>query len=144
MKEVLASWSTAHEQLLRGDARAPGAGGLSEAVRDGLLGLEAEFREDAGRGEEIIQIAETDRPDSGTVRDGLAVILDNEAEYLRRMDSVVGSFETEARGRALGLNRISWGVTGLTLASLAAIVLFVLRPAVGLIRRPGFGTGAGA
>ena len=76
-----------------------------------------------------------DRPDVAAVREGLAVILDNEAEYLRRMDRVVGLYESEARGRVDSLSRISWAVTGLTLASLAAIGLFILRPAVGLIRR---------
>ena len=51
------------------------------------------------------------------------------------MDRVVGLYESGSKGTRLGLSRISWAVTGLTLASLAAIVLFILRPAVGLIRR---------
>ncbi len=51
------------------------------------------------------------------------------------MDRVVGLYESEARGRIETLSRISWAVTGLTLATLAAIGLFILRPAVGLIRR---------
>src|SRR4029077_11863416 len=59
----------------------------------------------------------------------------NEGEYLGRMDRVVGLYESEARGRVESLSRISWAVTCLTLASLAAIGLLILRPAVGLIRR---------
>ena len=46
-----------------------------------------------------------------------------------------GSYEREARGRIDTLRRISWAVTGLTLAILAAIGRFILRPAAGLIRR---------
>ena len=45
------------------------------------------------------------------------------------------------RGRVETLSRISWAVTGATLASLAAIGLFILRPAVGLIRRQVFELG---
>jgi two-component system, LuxR family, sensor kinase FixL len=133
--EVLGSWSTAHHQLLRGDTRRSWAGPVSADVRAGLLGLEPSFvkMQDAAR--QIIQVAKTDRPDAATVREARAVILDNEADYLRRMDSVVGLYESEARGRAEGLSRIGWAVTGLTLASLGAIGLFILRPAVGLIRR---------
>ena len=51
------------------------------------------------------------------------------------MDRVVGLYESEARGRVDNLRRISLAVTGLTLATLAAIGLFILRPAAGLIRR---------
>ena len=51
------------------------------------------------------------------------------------MDRVVGLYENEARGRIDNLRRFTWAVTGLTLATLAAIGLFILRPAAGLIRR---------
>ena len=135
MKEVLGSWYTAHEQLRRGDTRTSGAGRVSAAVREGLEGLEPSFAKIQNAARQIIQVAETDRPDLASVRLGLAVILENEAEYLRRMDTVVSLYEREARGRALSLSRISWTVTALALASLAAIATFILRPAVGLIRR---------
>ena len=51
------------------------------------------------------------------------------------MDRVVGLYEREARGRVDNLRWISWAVTGSTLAALAAIGWFILRPAAGLIRR---------
>ncbi len=76
-----------------------------------------------------------DQPDVATLREGTAIILDNEAEYLRQMDRVVGLYEGEAQRRVENLRRISLAVTGSTLATLAAIGLFILRPAVGLIRR---------
>ena len=104
-------------------------------MREGLEGLEPHFEKMQAAARRVIRAGEGDRPDVATVREGLAVILDNEAEYLRRMDRVVGLYESEARGRVENLRRISWAVTGLTLATLAAIGLFILRPAVELIRR---------
>ena len=135
MRQVLGLWSASHEQLLGGDARKSPAGGVSDDVRDGLEGLEPFFAKMQAAAGRVIRAGESDRPDVATVREGLVVILDNEAEYLRRMDRVVGLYENEARGRVENLRWISWAVTGSTLATLAAIGLFILRPAVGLIRR---------
>ena len=111
------------------------ASGLSDDVRDGLEGLEPHVMAMQAAARRVIQAGEGALPDVAKGREGLAVILDNEAEYLRRMDRVVDLYESEARGRVENLRRISWAVTGLTLAILAAIGLFIVRPAVELIRR---------
>ena len=52
---------------------------------------------DAAR--QMIQDGDEFRPGIARVREEVAIILDNEAEYLRRMDQVVGLYEREARGR---------------------------------------------
>lgn len=126
MRRVLVIWADSHEQLARGGGR---------ASREGLAGLDPYFARVRDAARRVIRAGEADPPDSAEAREGLAVILDDEAEYLRRMDRVVGLYAAEARGRVDDLRRISWAVTGLTLATLAAIGLFILRPAVGLIRR---------
>jgi two-component system sensor kinase FixL len=135
MRQVLDLWSTAQEQLVRGELSPWGGGRNSMAVRDGLQGLEPHFAKMREAARSMIRAGEDRPPDAAMVRGGLAIILDKEAEYLRRMDRVVGIYESEARGRVDNLRRISWAVTGLTLATLAAIGLFILRPAAGLIRR---------
>lgn len=138
MKQVLGLWSASHRQLLRGDARSWPGFRMSEDVHEGLAGLEPQFLMMETAAARMIRAGEADRPDVDTVREQLAVILDNEAEYLGRMDRVVGLYEREARGRVDGLGRFSWAVTGMTLAILAAIGWFILRPAAGLIRRQVF------
>jgi two-component system sensor kinase FixL len=135
MKKVLDIWAGGHEQLIRGQAKTSPGDRISKEVRLGLESLEPYFLKMQAAARQIIRAGEADRPSSATVRDGLAAILDNVAEYLRRMDSVVGLYEREARGRVESLSRISWAVTGLTLMALAAIGFLILRPAVGLIRR---------
>jgi two-component system sensor kinase FixL len=141
MSDVLELWSSAHERLLRGDAPAFWSGPNSEAVRAGLLGLEPHFlaMRDAARG--MVRAGDADPPDIGAFQDALGVILQHEAEYLRRMDRVVGLYEGEAQGRVDNLRRVSWVVTGLTLATLAAIGVLILRPAARLIRRQVFELG---
>jgi len=134
MRQVLDLWSASHEQLLRGDIRVRRSSQISKDVRDGLEGLEPYFLKMEAAAVRVIQAGEGKWPDVNTVREELAVILDNEAEYLRWMDQVVGLYEREARGRVDSLRWISWAVTGLTLATLAAIGWFILRPAAGLIR----------
>ena len=53
----------------------------------------------------------------------------------RRMDRIVGLFEQESRDQVDRLLWTGWVVTSLILAALAAIGMFVLRPAALLIRR---------
>ena len=105
------------------------------AVRDGLQGLDPYFVKMRDAARRVIRAGANDRPAVAMVREGLTVILDNEAEYLRRMDRVVGLFESEARGRVAHLRQMGWTVTALILATLVAIGLFILRPAAALIRR---------
>jgi two-component system sensor kinase FixL len=135
MSEVLGLWTDAQERLLEDNGSRWGAGGNSAAVRDGLHGLEPLFVKMRDAAQQMIRAGEGDRPDLAAVGDARAVILQNEAEYLRRMDRVVGLYEAEARGRVDNLRRVGWVVTGLILATLAAIGRFILRPAAELIRR---------
>src|SRR5262249_33550293 len=121
INEVLTLWSAAHEELLKGDARSWPGGRVGNEVRDGLKGLDPYFTGMQAGARLMIQCGEREPPDLGSLRDGLSGILDNEAEYLSRMDRIVGLYESEARGRVRSLSRISWAVTCLTLASLGAI-----------------------
>ena len=138
MKRVLVLWSTSHRQLLRGDARSSPGLHISKDVHDGLAGLEPRFLIMETAAARLIRAGEVDPTDVDTVRLQLAVILDNEAEYLGRMDRVVGLYEQEARGRIDTLRWLSWAIMVMTLATLAAIGWFILRPAAGLIRRQVF------
>jgi two-component system sensor kinase FixL len=138
MKQVLDLWSASHRQLLRSDARSWPGFYISKHVHNGLVGLEPHFLMMETAAARMIRAAEADHPDVDTVREQLAVILDNEAEYLGRMDRVVGLYEQEARRRVDSLGWFSWAITSMTLAILAAIGWFILRPAAGLIRRQVF------
>jgi signal transduction histidine kinase len=135
MRQVLGLWSASHERLLEGDAGEARGVRNSAAVRDGLASLQPHFvtMRDAAR--RMIESGAGGRPDVAGGRDGLAAILDHEAEYLRQMDRVVGLYEDEAQGRIETFRRIGWFLTGLTLAALVAIGLLIFRPAGGLIRR---------
>lgn len=135
MRQVLDLWSTAQDQLLRDGRGSWGAGRNSASVRDGLRDLEPHFVKMRDAARRMLRAAEGDRPDVAAVREGMAVILDNEAVYLRRMDRIVGIYEAEARGRVANLRRVGWIITGLTLATLGAIGRFLFRPAAVLIRR---------
>jgi two-component system sensor kinase FixL len=135
LKEVLDLWSAAHERLLRGDSQANTRDRMSESVRQSSRGLEPYFIEIQAAARRAINAAEHDPPDIPALRNAVAVILENESDYLSRMDHVVSLFESEARSRVENLRLVSWALTALALASLAAIGLLILRPAVRLIRR---------
>jgi two-component system, LuxR family, sensor kinase FixL len=135
MVQVLGLWCAAQEQLIQGVAGPLRAGQSGTAVRSGLTDLDPYFAKIRDAAQRVIQAGAGDRADAAKVHEGVVVILDNEAEYLARMDQVVGLYESEARGRVADLRRVGWTVTGLILATLVAIGLFILRPAAGLIRR---------
>jgi signal transduction histidine kinase len=134
MSQVLDLWTSAHRQLLRYEGGPWGTGRNSAVVRDGLRGIEHHFVEMRDAARRMIQDSQADRPDLAAIREGMAVILRDESEYLRRMDRIVQIYEAEAQSRAVKLRRIGWGLTGLILASLAAIGRFIFRPAAVLIR----------
>ncbi len=134
MTEALGPWSAAQEQLLRDVVSPAWPSRGSEALRDALQQLDPYFLKIRAAAQRVIRAGSSDPPDLEIVRDGLVVMLVHEAEYLRRMDQVVGLYESEARGRVVDLRRVGWIVTGLILATLGAIGRFILRPATGLIR----------
>ncbi|AMV38405.1 ATP-binding protein [Planctomyces sp. SH-PL62] len=130
MRQVLASWSTAHKGLLDDEA----GDGEDRLVRDGLAALEPHFTAIQDAAKRLVGPEAAVPRDAAARRVDLAVILDHEAEYLRGMDHVVGLYEAEARGRVERFRRIGWALAGLTVGGLVAIGRFILRPAVGLIR----------
>ena len=67
-----------------------GSAGTARPYARGWQGLEPHFVKMRDAARQVIQVREADRPEAAVVREGLAIILDNEAEYLRRMDRVVG------------------------------------------------------
>jgi signal transduction histidine kinase len=135
MREVLSQWSSAHEQLLVDSSRSTWGATGSPVVRAGLDGLQPQFEHICDAAQRVIRAAEDRQIDPTTVEHELGVILAHESDYLRQMDAVVGMIEREARDRVENLRRVGWLVAGLTLAVLAAIGLFILRPATLLIRR---------
>jgi signal transduction histidine kinase len=73
--------------------------------------------------------------DPRAAREASDAILAHEAQYLRRMDQVVGIYEREAESRLRTFRLLGWTLTALTVAALGAIGLFLFRPAAALIRR---------
>lgn len=135
MQETLDLWSASQDRLLRDATPASMTRPSTAAARKALQDLEPAFsriRDGAGR---MIRAAGRQPPDRDEVRDGLAVILAHEEDYLGRMDRIVQLHERAARARVAELRRLGWTVTGLILAILVGIGVFILRPAARLIRR---------
>jgi two-component system sensor kinase FixL len=135
LKHVLDLWSASHERLVKRLTATGPAVREGIAARHALTGLQPEFSTMRDAAQRMIEAVQENPPDAASIRVALAAILDHEAEYLGRMDRVVGLLETEARARIESFRRIGWVLTGLILAALGAIGLFIFRPATGLIRR---------
>jgi signal transduction histidine kinase len=135
MRDVLWVWTAANEELLRGSSRTLWYQSGSKGVREGLESLQPQFSRMRDAARRMIQAAQGRDYKDSAVRTELALIIENEPEYLTRMEQVVAIIENEARGRVERLRRLSWLVAGLTLGVLAAIGRFILRPATSLIRR---------
>ena len=132
---VLRLWSVSHNGLRHGDRALSLPGRNSPAVREAFDDLEPFFTRMCAAVARLIGNDALRRPDDAAAHEDLATILENEGEYLARMDRIVGLFEGETRARVDRLLWTGWAVTVLILVALAAIGLFVLRPAARLIRR---------
>jgi two-component system, LuxR family, sensor kinase FixL len=135
LARVLGLWTASHDGLRHGDAAMSLPGGNSRAVNAALEGLEPLYMRMKAAAERLIGDGARGQPGSGAARDDLAIILDAEAEYLERMDTVVGLYEREARERVGRTFWTGWAVMSLILVALTAIGLFIVRPASELIRR---------
>lgn len=127
---VLGLWVESQGRL-SDEAWAPRSAEIEEARE--ALRPHFEAIRDAAR--DLIAAREAGDDDPGRRGRALAVVLDHEAEYLRRMDTLVGLHEAAARGRVETARRVGWALTGVALAALVAIGRFVLRPAADVIRR---------
>jgi signal transduction histidine kinase len=135
LEQVLALWSASHDGLRQGNRPMSLPGRNSAAVTAALEGLETYYRQMRDSAARLVRDARPASRGGSSSREELATIMAAEGEYLARMDHVVGIFEREARDRVGRLFWTGWAVTGLILAALAAIGLFILRPAIGLVSR---------
>lgn len=122
LRAVLAAWSSAHERLRQ---RSQDAG-----VRAEFAAIEPSYARMRGAAE---QIATTETPPAR--RAGVRAILGAEADFLPRMERIVGLYETAARARVQRLIATAWAIAALALAALAGIGGFIFRPATQLIAR---------
>jgi C4-dicarboxylate-specific signal transduction histidine kinase len=135
LEQVLRLWTGSHNGLRQGDRALSLPGRNSPDVRAAFDDLEPYFTRMRAAAVRLVQSTASRQPDTPTAHDELATILAIEGQYLAQMDRIVRFFEREARARVDRLLWTGWVVTALILVALAAIGLFVLRPAAHLIRR---------
>src|SRR5208283_3465161 len=96
---VLRLWSVSHNGLRHGDRALSLPGRNSPAVREAFDDLEPFFTRMCAAVARLIGNDALRRPDDDAAHEDLATILENEGEYLARMDRIVGLFEGETRAR---------------------------------------------
>jgi PAS domain S-box-containing protein len=137
LRETLAAWAKGHERLGR-EVRGPISVFSDPAVRDALARIDPLYHaiHEAGR-----QLLEPPEASLATVRDRRAVegavdrILEQEPSYLTEMDRMVALYEQKALARVAWLQRAELLISLSGLLVLAVAALFVLEPAVRVIRR---------
>ncbi len=135
LDQVLRLWTDSHRGLRHGNQAMGLPGGNSQAVNSALDGLAALFLKMRTAAARLIGDNARGQPGEPSARDDLAIILGAEAEYVAKMDELVGLFEREARDRVSRIFWTGWVVMGLILVALAVLGVFVVRPATKLIRR---------
>ena len=99
LRHVLRLWSVSHNGLRHGDRALALPGRNSPAVREAFDDLEPFFTRMCAAVARLIGNDAHRRPDDAAAHEDLATILENEGEYLARMDRIVGLFEGETRAR---------------------------------------------
>jgi signal transduction histidine kinase len=125
---VLEVWSNSHDALYakeKARARADHERSGALAAFDDIEPIYRRMHEDAAR------IVAGDNPTATNAN--LTRILRDEAEFLPRMEQIVGLYEQEAREHVNRLIWVGWGLTAFVLIALASVGWFILRPASRLI-----------
>ncbi len=134
LRSVLTLWSDSQASLSAGRAGATSIRTNSAKVRTAFEHLEPVFSRLKQAARDLVEHASKEGGNRDELRRYISVILANEAEYLKRMEQVVGFYEEESRKRVGELRMIGIVVTTLILVALFAIGRWILRAAVGLIR----------
>ncbi len=119
---TLALWTRSHRGLRSGDAALNLPGENPPEIAAAFDALEPHFVAARDAARELI----AGRGDPAVHR---RTMLAAERAFLPRMDRIVNLYDAHSRRRVAGLRRTGWALTGLLLVALAAVGLFVLRPA---------------
>ena len=122
LRNTLARWTRSHRGLRAGDPELNLPGENGPAVAAAFEELEPHFAA-------VRDAAGALTAGAGDPSADRRALLAAERQYLPRMDRIVALYEAESRRRVSALRRTGWGLTGLVLIALAAVGLFVLRPA---------------
>ncbi|MFM1918508.1 MAG: hypothetical protein RLZZ303_142 [Candidatus Hydrogenedentota bacterium] len=135
LEGVLKLWVASHDVLLGKEGHLRDTGSNSPEVLSMFVGLESGRQAMVAACENLLsQLANTPL-DREALESAAQVILENEADFLHRMDEIVFQYEAEARARVDGLRRVELVLLAFTLTVLALEGAFVFRPAVNYIRQ---------
>ena len=123
IETIVEQWSRAQRGLASGDAGLRLPGRNSDAISAKLQDLQPNFAA-------MVAAAETILREQQPGDTALTELLTHEPQFLAAMDSVVETYEREARERVDLLRTIEIGLLVLTLLVLVGEGLFVFRPAV--------------
>ncbi len=116
LDQVLNQWTASHEALRRGRADSSLPGHKSGSVQRAFDALEPSYRKLRGAAARALQGRSSATDVEYGTREGLLSILENESQYLSRLDQVVDLYEHESQARLGHLIRIGWAVTVLIVA----------------------------
>lgn len=130
LEEVVSLWISSHQGLRSGNAKLSLPGDPPAEIKSEFEALDPVFD---GIREAVSRLIAAKTPAVQSA--ALSVILENEAEFLARMDKIVGLYEANARARAAQLVWTGWIVTVAILVALLAIGGFTLIPASLVIQK---------
>ncbi len=135
LRTVLALWVGSHAGLQHGDAELtlPGA---NTAEIDALFDrMEPHYEAMREAAQFVLTNIDKPRTDRVEVRRYVRTIIDHEGAFLTGMDEIVLQYETEARARIVHLKRTGLILASSTVLAFFLVALFILAPAVRVIRR---------
>ncbi len=135
LERVLDLWVTSHEGLRLGSDALSLPGRNSAEVRAAFRDLAPSFERMRRAARRIVESQDRNPSRESVDQEDLNAILTNEADYLVRMDHIVGLYERETRVRIQRLRLTGWVVTGLILLVMLGLGRFVLAPASTLIHQ---------
>lgn len=135
MTRIAALWSDAHDSLRKTLRSRSSQGGSDDPLVSIFKTIEPTFARMQEAVSRFLHSASGPDPDLDASRISLKSIQETEDVYLDRMEEFVGRYEKETRARVNGLLWTGWLLTGLIVAVLIGIGLFILRPATRIIER---------
>jgi signal transduction histidine kinase len=128
LQTTLAEWKKAHDGLQHGDAALNLPGENSEQVKQMFADLDPYFENVYESAQTIVAIKSRSIKDQEQLNTALKTLLDNENNFLEKMDEIVFQFDQEARQKVSMLSKLEYGLLAISIVVIVLEILFVFRP----------------
>jgi signal transduction histidine kinase len=128
LDKLLGEWKKGHEGLQHGDEGLQLPGNNSEKIISMFKDLDPYFQNVYKSAYDIIEYKKGNLQDTAALQNAVRILLDNEFNFLTKMDQIVFQYDLEARLKVSTLSKLEYILLAISILVILLEIIFVFRP----------------